>query len=103
MLSGVLVAITVLVIQSVALLLLSGLIPGLHVSSWPTAIAAAVCIGILNGVLWPAFIRLIQRANLIVFVVLSVLLNGACVFLAAAFLPGMSVDSLWTAFVVTLG
>jgi putative membrane protein len=103
MLSGVLVAIAVLVIQSVALLLLSGLLPGLQITSWTSALAASVCIGILNGVLWPAFIKLIQRVNLIVFVVLSILLNGACVFLAAALLPGMSVDSLWTAFLVTLG
>src|SRR5690242_7545433 len=102
MLSSALVTLAVLAIQTVALLLLSRFLPGLQVTSWSAAFSATLFIALLNGLLWPVFIRLIQRFNLILFVVLNVLLNGACVLLAAALLPGLVVDSLWTAFVITL-
>src|SRR5690349_20140777 len=103
MVSSALVTLAVLAIQTLALLLLTRIVPGLQVISWWNALVAVVCIGLVNGLLWPTFIRLIQHFNLILFVVLNLALNGGCVFLVAAILPGVAVDSLCTAFVVTIG
>jgi uncharacterized membrane protein YvlD (DUF360 family) len=101
--SGVVVFLAIWVIQSLALWVLGHVLPGLHVGSWPTAFAGALLIALLNSLLWPAFIRLIHRVNLLLFVFLTIVLNGGCVLLAGAVLPGLTVDDLWTGFVVSLG
>jgi uncharacterized membrane protein YvlD (DUF360 family) len=101
--SHVVVLLAVWVIQALTLGVLSHFLPGLHVDSWVTAFGAAVVIALLNSLLWPAFIRVIQHVNLLLFVFLTFVLNGACVLIAGAVLPGLTVDGLWTAFLVSLG
>jgi uncharacterized membrane protein YvlD (DUF360 family) len=101
--SRAVVLVAVLVIQAVTLMVLSRFFSGVHIDSWATAFGAAIVIALLNSVLWPAFIRVIQRINLILFVLLTFVLNGACVVIAGALLPGMHVDNLWTGFLVSLG
>jgi putative membrane protein len=101
--SSLIVLVAVWIVQSLALLLLAQFVSGLHVASWRDAFGAAIVIALLNSVLWPAFIRLVQRFNLLLFVVLTSVLNGVCILVAGAVLPGLSVDGLWTAFLVSLG
>jgi putative membrane protein len=100
--SSLIVLVGVWIVQGLMLLLAGQFIPGLHVASWPVAFGAAIVIGVLNSALWPAFIRVIQRFNLLLFVLLTFVLNGICVLVAGALLPGLTVDGLWTAFLVSL-
>jgi uncharacterized membrane protein YvlD (DUF360 family) len=101
--SRLLVLVAVWVVQSLALLLLRLLLPGLHVASWPVAFGAAIVIALLNNLLWLAFIRVVERLNLLLFVMLTFLLNGVSVLIATPFVPGLVVNGLWTGFLVSLG
>jgi uncharacterized membrane protein YvlD (DUF360 family) len=103
MLSRVLLGISVMVVQTIGLMLMNWLLPGLTVVDWRAAFLAVLVIALLNVVFWPLFISMVERFNLIIFLVLTIVLNGASVYLTSLLVPGVTVDGLWTAFWVTLG
>ncbi len=101
LLSRVLMTLIVLVVQAIMLLWLGRRL-GVQVDTPMTALATATLVALLNFVFWPLLLRVLERLNLIVFVVLSLLLTGSSVLVASYFLPGFQVTSLGQAFLVAL-
>jgi uncharacterized membrane protein YvlD (DUF360 family) len=85
-----------------ALLLLSPIVPGYTVGGLGSALAAAAISGLLNGLLWPIVARIALPLTVLTIGGAALVLNGAMLLLVAAIVPGLVVDSLGTAIIVTL-
>ena len=90
-------------IETVALVLLAELLPGLSIDSWGTAIAASAAIGILNALLWPTLVYLTLPITVLTFGLLTLVLNGLIIWLASQFVPGMTITGFWTSVLIALG
>jgi uncharacterized membrane protein YvlD (DUF360 family) len=90
-------------IQALALLALTAVLNGLRVDSLGAALAAAAAIGLLNALLWPLLTYVLLPFAVLTLGLLTLVLNGAVIWLAGQFVDGFHVDSLWTAIVASLG
>ena len=85
------------VIQALALLALTFLLRGLWVDSLGVAFAAAAVIGLLNALLWPLLSYILLPFAVFTLGFLTLVLNGAVIWLAGRIVDGFYVDNLWTA------
>jgi putative membrane protein len=90
-------------IQALALLILTFFLKGLSVDSLGVALAAAAVIGMLNALLWPLLSYVLLPFAVLTLGLLTLVLNGAVIWLAGQFVDGFHVDSLWTAILAALG
>ena len=74
------------------------LIPGVHVGSWISAVLAALSIGFVNAIIRPVLRFLTLPLTVVTLGIFYLVLNGICFALAAALVPGFSVDGLGAAF-----
>ena len=91
------------VIQALALLVLTFFLKGLWVDSLGVALAAAAVIGLLNALVWPLLSYVLLPFAVLTLGLLTLVLNGAVIWLAGQFVDGFHVDSLWTAILAALG
>ena len=91
-------------INTVALMLLSVILPGFTIASWEGGIALAALLGLLNALVWPLFIRFALPLTVVTLGLGVLLLNGIFVLLASSILSDwVHVDSLLAAIVVAIG
>ena len=90
-------------IEALALALLAWLLPGMRVSTWQAGASAVLVIAALNALVRPVLILFAANLGIAVFALVALLLNAVLVLIASRLLPGFSVDTLWTAFVLALG
>jgi uncharacterized membrane protein YvlD (DUF360 family) len=93
----------VLIVDAVALLLLSAVLPGFWVTSFLAALAAAAAIGLINAIVWPLVIRFALPVAVLTLGLGALILNGAVILAVSALEPGFHVDGLGAAIVVTIG
>jgi putative membrane protein len=74
------------------------LIPGVVVGSWFSALFAALAIGFVNAIVRPLLRLLTFPLTVVTLGFFYLVLNGICFALAAALVPGFSVDNLGAAF-----
>jgi putative membrane protein len=93
-------------IDSLALLLLAPVVPGLELTSWVWAIWAIAAIGLLNSLVRPFLLVVMMPFTVLSLGLLSVVLNAFIVLLADLVLPGLNVAdivaALWTVLGITL-
>ena len=89
---------------AVALGVAAWILPGIHVSSWVALAVAALVLGFVNAVVRPLLVIVTLPITLLTLGLFYLVVNGLAFGLAAAIVPGFSVDSfLWAmlgAFVV---
>ena len=90
-------------IEAMALAILARLLPGVHVTDWQAGAITVLVIGALNALVRPIVIVFAANLGLALFTLIALVLNGVMVLLASALLPGFSVDTPWTAFLVAFG
>ncbi len=91
-------------LQVAAFLTMALLMDNAHLDSAFTAVAVVIVIGILNALLWPILSYILVPFAVLTLGLVSLLLNGLMVWLAALIVPGFSVnDNFWTAFWLSLG
>ena len=100
---AILRAAVVLVLDALALLLLSELLPGLTLDGAGTALATAAGIGLLNAFVWPLLARLTLPLSVLTLGLGALALNGAMIALLIDVIPGAHVDDWWTGIGVALG
>ena len=91
------------VIQTLALLIMSLILSGLTIDTVGTAIIAAAIIGILNALLWPILSYVLLPFAVLTLGLLSLVLNGAIIWLAGQLVDGFTVATLGTAIWTALG
>ncbi|MGE5407654.1 MAG: phage holin family protein [Syntrophothermus sp.] len=82
----------VLALDSLTLLALSELLGGFVLAGPGAALSAAVVIGLLNALIWPALARLALPLTVLTLGLVGLILNGLLVAFAVDLLPGAQID-----------
>lgn len=91
------------IIEAVALLILTNIVPGLSVPSLNTALIAAATIGLLNALLWPLLSLVILPFAVLTLGLAALVMNGVIILLAGDLVPDFDVANLWTAILTSFG
>lgn len=85
-----------------ALLLVAHLYPGVHVTSFGSALLAAAVLGLLNTLLRPLLVLLTLPVTLLTLGLFLFIINATMFWLAASMLRGLQVDGFVAALVGSL-
>ncbi|PSL07503.1 phage holin family protein [Cecembia rubra] len=86
-----------LVLAGVAVLIAQYIIPGVHVESFLTALVVAALIALLNITVKPLLILLTIPITILTLGLFLLALNAILILIAAAIIPGFTVDGFWWA------
>lgn len=75
-------------INAVALIITSYLVKGFHIADFPTALVAAIIIGIINTFIKPILLILTAPINLLTLGLFTFVINAIVLWLASLFLNG---------------
>ena len=79
------------IISAVALLVTSKIIPGFKVTSFVSALWAAVVIGLANIVIWPLLMFLTLPINILTLGLFTFVVNGIVLKMCAALIKGFDI------------
>jgi putative membrane protein len=85
------------IVTTLAVLVVPHVISGVHVQGLGTALAAGAILGILNAIVRPVLILLTLPLTIVSIGFFIFVINALLFELAAAVVPGMQVDSFWSA------
>lgn len=91
-----------LLINGVAVLISSYILPGVKVDSYFTAIVVAVVMGIVNSFLKPVLLILTLPFTIITLGLFTFVINAVLILLVSAIVPGFVVKGFWWALVFSL-
>ncbi len=84
---------------ALGLLVVDLAVPGVDIANFPAAMLAAVAVGGVNSTIRPVLSLLSLPINFLSLGLFSLVVNGACFWLASLFVPGFTVGGL-LAFIV---
>jgi putative membrane protein len=79
---------------ALSLLIVDLIVPGVDIANFPSALIAAVVIGLINGSLQPLLSALSLPLNLLTLGGFSLIVNGICFWLASVLVPGFRVSGI---------
>ena len=88
-----------LFINALALILMTRLVPGLHLASFSTAIMAALVWGLVNTLVRPIFSFFTFPLQILTLGLFTLVINGAMLALTARLVSGFTIQSFFGAFV----
>lgn len=91
-----------LFITSVSIILAGYLLPGIHVSSFWTAILVALVLSLLNVFLKPLMVLLTLPFTLFTFGLFLLVINAVIILIAGAWVTGFDVDGFWWALLFSI-
>jgi putative membrane protein len=86
-------------VMAIALFVTTHLVGGVQVNSYATLAVAALVIGFVNALVKPVLVILTLPLTILTLGLFYLVVNGACLMLAAALVPGFSVNSWGSAIV----
>jgi putative membrane protein len=90
------------VINALALLIITYLVPSIQIKGFGTALLIAVVLGLLNASLRWVLIILTLPVNILTLGLFTFVINALMFWLCAALLKGFEVSGFWSAFVGSL-
>lgn len=90
------------IVTTLAILVVTHVIPGVRVSSLGAAIFAAAILGILNALVRPILVILTLPLTIVTLGLFLFVINALMFQLAGAIVPGFHVDSFWSALLGSL-
>jgi putative membrane protein len=87
-----------LVVNAVALICVTYIVPGIHVSGLGGAIIAALILGVVNAILRPILVVLSLPLELLTLGLFTLVINALLFWLVGALHVGLTVDGFWPAF-----
>ncbi|MEK7632768.1 MAG: phage holin family protein [Patescibacteria group bacterium] len=87
-------------INALTLLAATQIITGFHVSSFYSALVAALVLGLLNAVIRPILVILTLPVNIVTLGLFTFVINGALVWFMATFVKGVTVAGFMPALMV---
>ncbi len=91
-----------LILTSVAIMLSSYLLPGIHVTSFWTALLVALVLSFLNLVLKPLMVVLTIPFTVLTFGLFLLVINALIIMIAGAWVKGFVVDGFWWALIFSI-
>lgn len=89
-------------LSAIAVFLAAKLVPGVAVDGFGAALAAAAVLGIVNTVVRPILVVLTLPVTILTLGLFLLVVNAACVGLAARLLPGFHVNGLGPAVLMVI-
>jgi putative membrane protein len=89
-------------VVAVGLWLASQIVPGVHILSPGSLIAAALLLGIVNAFVRPILVILTFPITLLTLGLFLLIINGLMIELVSYLLPGFVVDGLWPAILASI-
>jgi len=80
------------IVNAVALLVVAKLVPGIEAASIPTLFVAALVLGLVNAIVRPILLILTLPITIVTLGLFIIVLNALMFWLAAAFVPGFTVN-----------
>lgn len=87
-----------LFLNALAVLVVTRLVPGVTVQSFPAAFVAAIVIGIVNALIRPVLLLLTLPVNILTLGLFTLIVNALMFWLASSFTPGFRVANFGAAF-----
>lgn len=84
-----------LFLNGLAIIVATWMLPGLHLASPATALAAGAVLGLVNVLVKPLLFLLTLPLTLITFGLFLFVVNALCLRLTAALIPGFAIDGFW--------
>jgi putative membrane protein len=84
-------------VTAIALGAAAYLVPGIHITSGPVLLIAALVLGFVNAIVRPVLVVLTLPLTVLTLGIFFFIVNGAAFGLAAALVPGFTVASLGSA------
>ncbi len=81
-------------VTALSLLIVDTLFSSVSISNFPTAMIAAIVLGLINGSIRPVLSLLSLPINFLSLGLFSFVVNGICFWLAGVLVPGFSVDGI---------
>ena len=85
-------------INTVSLIAVAYLMPSIHVSTFVTALVAALVLGLVNTVIRPILVLLTLPVTLLTLGLFIFVLNGLLFWLVGSFVQGFEVHGFWAGF-----
>ena len=85
-------------INALALLTVAYVMPGIAISSFGTAMVAALVLGLVNAVIRPILVLLTLPATILTLGLFIFVINGLLFWLVGSYLQGFMVSGFWPAF-----
>ena len=89
--------ILVWILNAVALLIVAYILPGIAVSSFGSALIAALVLGLLNTLVKPVLVLLSLPITIVTLGLFLLILNGLLFWFAGSVLTGFTVNGFWWA------
>lgn len=83
-------------LNSLALILTAYLVPGFDVENFPTAVLAAIVLGLINTFIKPVLLILTAPINILTLGLFTFVINATVLWLAGLVVPGLTTGGLLT-------
>jgi putative membrane protein len=84
-------------VSGLAIIITAYLLPGVKVTGFFAALVTALILGLINAFIWPLLILLTLPLNILTLGLFTLVINALLILLAAAIVPGFSVQGFWWA------
>jgi putative membrane protein len=81
-------------VTALGLLIVDLLVPGVDIATFPSALLAAIAIGVVNGLIKPILFILSLPITILTLGLFALVVNGICFWLASLLVPGFAVNGL---------
>lgn len=86
-----------ILVTAILVVLLAKFLPGVHVTSYTTAIIVAIVLGLLNIFFKPIMVLLTLPVTIITLGLFLLVINAIIILLCSEIVGGFTVDSFWIA------
>ena len=90
------------IVSAMVIFTVAYVIPGVHVTSFTTALVVALVLGILNAIVKPILVVLTLPITIITLGIFYLILNAILIVVASKIVPGFIIDSFFSAFIFGL-
>jgi putative membrane protein len=91
-----------LLLSALAVVLLSNILPGVHVATFGIAVIVALVLSLLNFLVKPLLIILTLPVTIITFGLFLLVINALIILMASGLVSGFTVDGFWWALLFSL-
>ena len=90
------------VVMTGAMMLLSRVLPGFHVSGWQAALIGSIVLAAINAVVKPILFVLTLPFTIVTLGLFLFLLNAFCLWLAQRLVPGFEIHGFFTTLIASI-
>ncbi|MCL5794799.1 MAG: phage holin family protein [Patescibacteria group bacterium] len=86
------------IVNTLALIIISYIVPGVEVRSFFAALMAALFLGIVNAIIRPILLLLTLPINILTLGLFTLVINALMFWFVASFVKGFNIMGFWPAF-----